>query len=528
MHLNARSLMKNLDQLNLMLGSFKKSFSVIGISETWLTDCTVELVNISGYNFISNHRKSKTGGGVGFYLHNDFQYKLLNECKLSDPEVIESLFVEITVPHGKNIIVGCVYRPPNQNTALFLDKLNDVLSYISKNNKQCYVMGDFNLDLLQYNHHTPTQEFIDTLFSFAFIPLISNPTRLTSYSATLIDNIFTNNLSQNVINGVVLNDLSDHLPVFAYFSGLTLTRDGDNKAFVRKFTDENLRKFNENVSNTNWSSLLDEDPNMAYNNFIDEYSRIYNGCFPLKAIRGKLLKNRSSPWISPGLLKSINKKNRLYQKFIRSPSLSNERIYKTYKNKLNHLIRLAKRKYYDTKFESAKNDLRTTWKLLNEVINKRKSRAPFPSSLESEGKTVTDPEEIADKFCKYFTNIGPSLAGAIRDVNASVSSFIGDVNLPPITLKPTNPGELESICSMFASRKAPGYDNISMRVIKHSFHLISAPLTNIINLSLQKGIFPDKLKLTKVIPIYKANDPSLFTNYRPISLLSNFSNFLKK
>ena len=438
MHLNARSLLKNLDQLNLMLGSLKKSFSVIGISETWLTDCTAELVNITGYSFISNHRKSKTGGGVGIYLHNDLQYKLLNECKLSDPEVIESLFVEITVPHGKNIIVGCVYRPPNQNTALFLDKLNDILSYISKDNKQCYVMGDFNLDLLQYNHHTPTQEFIDALFSFAFFPLISNPTRLTSYSATLIDNIFTNNLSQNVLNGVVLNDLSDHLPVFSYFSGLTLTRVGENKAFTRKFTDENLRKFNENVSNTNWSSLLDEDPNIAYNNFIDEYSRIYNACFPLKAIKGKLRNNRSSPWISPGLLKSISKKSRLYKKFIRSPSLSNERIYKTYKNKLNHLIRLAKRKYYDTRFESAKHDLRTTWKLLNEVINKRKCRAPFPSSFESEGKTITDPEEIADKFCKYFTNIGPNLAGTIRDVNSSASSFISDVNSSKFAVRAQN------------------------------------------------------------------------------------------
>ena len=166
--------------------------------------------------------------------------------------------------------------------------------------------------------------------------------------------------------------------------------------------------------------------------------------------------------------------------------------------------------------------------MLNEVINKRKSRAPFPSSFKSEGKTITDPEEIADKFCKYFTNIGPNLAGEIREVISSASSFIGDVNLPPITLKPTNPCELESICSMFASGKAPGYDNISMRVIKHSIHLISAPLSNIINLSLQKGIFPDKLKLTKVIPIYKANDPSLFTNYRPISLLSNFSKFFEK
>ena len=180
-------------------------------------------------------------------------------------------------------------------------------------------------------------------------------------------------------------------------------------------------------------------------------------------------------------MKSIDNKNRLYKKsVIRSPSLSNERKYKTYKNKLNHLIRITKRKYYDTKFESAKNDLRTTWKLLNEVINKRKSKSPLPSSFASEGKTITDLVEIADKFCKFFTNIGSYLARAIRDVNSSFSSFLGAVNHPPITLQPTNPCELESICSMFASGKAPGYDIISMRVIKHSFHLMSAPLANII------------------------------------------------
>ena len=65
-------------------------------------------------------------------------------------------------------------------------------------------MGDFNLDLFQYNHHVPTQECIDNLFSHAFLPLISNPTRLTSYSATLINNIFTNNLAHNVLVALFL------------------------------------------------------------------------------------------------------------------------------------------------------------------------------------------------------------------------------------------------------------------------------------------------------------------------------------
>ena len=89
-------------------------------------------------------------------------------------------------------------------------------------------MGNFNLDL-QYNHHVPTQEFIDSLFSHAFSPLISNPIHLKPYSSTLIDNIFTNNLSQSVFDCIVLNDLYYRLPVFTYFDNKTLTRRGEKK-----------------------------------------------------------------------------------------------------------------------------------------------------------------------------------------------------------------------------------------------------------------------------------------------------------
>ena len=253
-HFNTRSLMRNFDQLNLLLRNLNMPFSVIGVSETWLTDCTAELVNITGYNFVSNHRKSKTGGGVGIYSQNGLEYKLLEEGKFSDPEVIESLFLEIIVPHGKKFIVGCVYRPANQNAAMFIDKFNNILSLISKGNKHCYVMGDFNLDLLQYNHHVPTQEFIDSLFLHAFLPPISNPTRLTSYSAMLIDNIFTNNLAHSVFSGIILNDLFDHLPAFAYFDDATLTRSTERKIVMRTFNNDNLHKFNENLSNAKWSS----------------------------------------------------------------------------------------------------------------------------------------------------------------------------------------------------------------------------------------------------------------------------------
>ena len=103
--------------------------------------------------------------------------------------------------------------------------------------------------------------------------------------------------------------------------------------------------------------------------------------------------------------------------------------------------------------------------------------------------------EVADRFCKYFTNIGPNLASAIPTVNTTFRSFLGNNNNTPITLKPTNSNELGNICSKFNSGNTPGYDNIPLDVVKHLFHLISVPLADIINLSLLKGIFPDKLKI---------------------------------
>ena len=108
-----------------------------------------------------------------------------------------------------------------------------------------------------------------------------------------------------------------------------------------------------------------------------------------------------------------------------------------------------------------------------------------------EGKSITNPKAIADRFCKYFNNIGPSLAGAIPAVNSNFRSFLINNNNNPIIFKPTTIIEVENISKTLASRKAPGYEHIPMHVIKSSFQLISSPLANIINQSRQRaGHFP--------------------------------------
>ena len=106
-----------------------------------------------------------------------------------DDDVAESLFIEVCIPDGKNIIIGIIYRPPNQNANSFLSKYNDIIGKNSNENKTCYrpiyIMGDFNLNLLNYDSHSLTCEFLDGMYSNMFIPLITCPTRITAHTSTL-------------------------------------------------------------------------------------------------------------------------------------------------------------------------------------------------------------------------------------------------------------------------------------------------------------------------------------------------------
>ena len=136
--------------------------------------------------------------------------------------------------------------------------------------------------------------------------------------------------------------------------------------------------------------------------------------------------------------------------------------------------------------------------------------------------------EIADRFCKYFTNIGPNLTKCIPSVNPCFRPYPGDNNHPSFNLQPTTTSELESILAcMFTSKKAPGYDSIPMHVIKFSFHLISAPLADTINLSLLKGIFPDKLKIANIFPSSKQRILSFLKTTDLLLCCLIFPNFSK-
>ena len=180
LHLNARSLYGNSGKFKQLLGLLRHELSVIGISETWLNDSTLDLVDIrNGYNFVSNHRVNKTGDGVGLYSLDKFGFKIRSDLNTSHPSCYEAIFAEINIPRGKNVLVGTISRPPDEKVNDFLDSLRKLLSTISRENKICYVMGDFNLDLLRHEFYAITGEFVELMFSHLLYPMITKPTRIT-------------------------------------------------------------------------------------------------------------------------------------------------------------------------------------------------------------------------------------------------------------------------------------------------------------------------------------------------------------
>ena len=92
--------------------------------------------------------------------------------------------------------------------------LNNLLDKVSKEQKSVFLLGDFIVNPLNYNDHNPTNKFLYSLTSNYFVPYILQPTRLTSHSKTLIDNIFCNIISPEAISGNLILTISDHLPQF--------------------------------------------------------------------------------------------------------------------------------------------------------------------------------------------------------------------------------------------------------------------------------------------------------------------------
>ena len=211
-------------------------------------------------------------------------------------------------------------------------------------------MGDVNIDLLKSESCDFAKNITEQLFTSSFYPLITKPTRITSHSATPIDNIFTNKIDKidTSINGILVSDIYDNLPIF-HKRGLNIQKP--HRKTTEKFCTErtynknSIRHFTDEIKKVSWEDIISlNNPDGNFTKFSALFADTYNRSFPIKTIKTKTnIDKGKSPWMTKCIMKSIKNKISLYRKYLLVPNKVNEKLYKKYKNKLNHVIRLSKK-----------------------------------------------------------------------------------------------------------------------------------------------------------------------------------------
>ena len=513
--------------------------SIICLNKCWLNDqSAVSILHLPNYNMFYQTGKCPGHSHCGLitYVHEMFR----SEEVIIDQTATgwEHLTVQIShcKPNSKKYVVSNIYRPPEKFVVeldLFIGEFFDFLNSLRNYNRSTFVCGDFNINLLEItsNHHV--SEYFESICSMGYFPRITLPTRIQPPAFSLIDNILANSLdeTENAISGLLINDLSDHKLIFTFHQNNSYIDKVNKFINIEKRDDSSMNKFVDELTSLNICDKLDKqltsDPNNNYEilSGLLKYAREKH--LPKKTVKYRKKRHKKSKWISNGILKSINTKDRLYKVLVQTDPANTilyerrKEEFKQYRAELRKSIRKAKRDYYTSIFNRHENDIRKMWGLLNETLN-RNIRKQSTHEFSLNNKSTSDPEVIANEFNQYFANIGSKL---VENIPAA-PRFDSYLNNPAETVFSFNlisEHNISNVIKKLKNKSSYGHDCLSNIMIKKAHDPLIKPLTLLINQTLSTGIFPSELKVSRVKPLFKRGKSSLFSNYRPISLLASLS-----
>ena len=519
-HTNLRSLRKNLGNLQThILSELSFHFSLLAVSETRINNENLDFNPcIPNYNF-EFVPTPLSAGGVGMYIDVNLRYRVIEK---TSNEAFQALWIEIEFTKKSNIICGVVYRQHN-SPERFLEYFEETIDRYSATGKSIYILGDVNINILRSVTCNYAQQFLNCLQSYALLPTIDKPTRVYNDSATLIDNIFINKFGNYSVSGNIVSDVTDHFSQFCILK-TTVEIAQPKKIKLRDYSKFSQRTFLQELSELTWDSTSSaKDPSKSFSIFYNKLNKLLNRHAPFRTLSKRKSKQLAKPWVTKGLRKAIKIKNELFY------SGDRER-YKFYRNKVLLLSRVSKRNYYHPYFESNINNIKKTWEGINILMSRKKKFDKVISSLKRpDHKSITsDPTEIPDILNKHFTSIGHKLASKISH-SVAFSQYLPRItSSESFSFNPVLPGEIEVEIKSLPPNKALGLYSFPVKILKSARQLLSKPLATIMNRSIESGIYPSKLKLAKVVPVFKSEDEVDPNNYRPISLLSIFNRIFEK
>ena len=320
--------------------------------------------------------------------------------------------------------------------------------------------------------------------------------------------------------------LSDHSLVFCVFKA-GVPKAPPRTIEYRSYKRYNKQSFLQDLRDTNWTALLDErDTDATVNNWCQRFTDIADQHAPIKKMK---VKGVNIPWMTAELSQAMQDRDYHLKKAQKTKSAHHWSSYRKLRCLVNRKVRECKSNYYETLIKENNNNPSGLWKTLNELTS-RGTHSSSPTSVISEGVEHKTSKTIASLFNNFFTNIGKSLANAIKQKCAS-KTFHSDQ--PPQVNSTFKFKEIEVLSvqkqlSALKINKSTGLDRISARLLKDAAVIIAPTLTDIFNQSLKSSTFPKIFKEGKVTPIFKSGDRNNMSNYRPITVLPILSKILER
>ena len=534
MQLNIRGLFGKMAYLKDLVNdiSHGKKMDIILLCEMWQSKNSPPM-SLPGYNYVSKYRKHKMGGGVGIFVSDRIRY---TKIKINNSyECIEQVVINlVTKQNNTSITIASMYRAPDTNELKLVEEYKDILLELYKFSKsKRLILGmDHNLDFLKNSIHRKTQDFIETNLDNNLLPVITRPTRITKTSATLIDNIFVSqSLMPSSESRIAIDDISDHLPSVIKINDILQKNITIKMITSRKLNDKALHKIHTTLNNQNWSKVITENVDASFDRFHNIIQETLDLHVPITTRNLNPKKYRREPCISQSLLRSIKKQKQLYAKTLRL-NVSDFEItkYRNYKKILDKLKRKAKHDFYFNKCVEYKSNVKKMWELINQVIGKTSDKTSVISYIKVNDLEILNEKAIANEFGKYFSNVGRTYAKNVKNSKQNIKFYNNKIDINPksIFFTAVTKSEVKKIIDSLPNKNSSGYDNISNILLKKLCDPIVHPLTEILNLSIAKGIFPSKMKLAETTPLHKSKETYYTTNYRPILLLLTISKILEK
>lgn len=549
-HTNIGSLEKHKEELETTLNMLNFKFDIIGLTETKIIkNCKPKFnINLEGYKTYFMPTEADKGGTL-IYISETINAKrrLDLESLLYKPEKLESTFIEIINPNHKNLLIGCIYRHPSMDLAEFNSEfLKPFLHKFEKEKKRKYILGDFNVDLLKIDNNENSASYFDTLTSHLFIPHIIHPTRITSTTKTIIDNIFSNSTNyQEGISGNLTTRLSDHLAQFLIIPDECNHKSTNKPCYVydfKNFKSEDFLNELKHLTIPDFKSNKFKDPNHAYAILQAKIQPVVNKHLKKRKMTQKEIKNDYKPWISENTIKLIRKRDKIHKQYIKNKikianptEESNKKLndtytkYKRIRNQITSITRNEKKEYYQRFFTENSDNLRKTWRGVKSIIN-LKSKEPSPTTLFINNEMETDPLKVANEFNTYFSTVATEIQKGINSRGKDFKDYLPPKSESSFFIKSSTKNEvIEIINNHLINNKSTGPNSIPPVILQLLTPIFSEHLSDIINLSFCTGIYIDKLKISRIVPIYKEKGDKLATkNYRPISLLPNINKIVEK